>query len=263
MIFLINRNGKHEEFLPIIRVFVKMANMNAKEILEVHPVYRVNNREENLNFFREVLGLKVLIEEGAMVELGGHKEKVGKLLLEESPMRDGFHAASSIKRHAQTVIQADASEIKQLLAKNLELENRIFKGATGFAFEAVSPEKDVFLVTSDNDLSQLTEVDKWNLSLELTADENFLGLSTFAIKEIVINVSAHSTFVFPKLTEILACHTDLSATDTWDIESLELLVSDDTDLRQLSQEFDETYLDKENRILSVQLSTGLELWFKK
>ncbi|MFG7388001.1 CppA N-terminal domain-containing protein [Lactococcus lactis] len=44
-------------------------------ITAFQPVYRVLNREENLDFYREVLGFKVLVEEGAMVWLGGHEAK--------------------------------------------------------------------------------------------------------------------------------------------------------------------------------------------
>ena len=64
------------------------------------PVYRVLNREENLDFFRDVLGLKVLLEEGAMVFLGGHESKKRRLLREIKNTRLRFWWARQMKSHS-------------------------------------------------------------------------------------------------------------------------------------------------------------------
>nr|WP_243459928.1 CppA N-terminal domain-containing protein [Lactococcus cremoris] len=63
-------------------------------ITAFQPVYRVLHREENLDFYRGVLGFKVLVEEGAMVWLGGHEAKKDRFQLEESP---GFHPVEGLK----------------------------------------------------------------------------------------------------------------------------------------------------------------------
>ncbi|MDU0399311.1 hypothetical protein LMG8526HA_00146 [Lactococcus lactis] len=82
------------------------------------PVYRVLNREENLDFYREVLGFKVLVEEGAMVWLGGHEaKKIAVSIVQRSP---GFRPVEGLKKHGQTVIKANSSEIEQLIVRNLD-----------------------------------------------------------------------------------------------------------------------------------------------
>ena len=43
-------------------------------ITAFQPVYRVLNREENLDFYREVLGFKVLVEDGLV---GMKRKKIG------------------------------------------------------------------------------------------------------------------------------------------------------------------------------------------
>lgn len=63
-------------------------------ITAFQPVYRVLHREENLDFYRGVLGFKVLEEEGAMVWLGGHEAKKDRFQLEESP---GFRPVEGLK----------------------------------------------------------------------------------------------------------------------------------------------------------------------
>ncbi|MCU5753272.1 CppA N-terminal domain-containing protein [Lactococcus lactis] len=110
-------------------------------ITAFQPVYRVLNREENLDFYREVLGFKVLVEEGAMVWLGGHEAKKDRFQLEESP---GFRPVEGLKKHGQTVIKANSSEIEQLIVRNLDKISKVYKGKNGFAFSALSPESELF-----------------------------------------------------------------------------------------------------------------------
>jgi len=238
-----------------------------KDITGLVPVYRVNNREENLRFFRECLGLTVVLEEAAMVALAGtndqHKEQAAKILLEESPREDGFHAVTGLKRHARTVIKADAAEIKALMARNLEWDSRLLKGAAGYAFEALSPERDLFLVYAGDDFEELTECSKWDLSVELTADENFQGLTEIAITEIDLNEAEMPSWALPGVTFIAADGEELSASDTWDIEALDVHLAANVDLQALSADFAEPYLDSKKQLLSVKDSSGLELWFEK
>ena len=52
------------------------------------PVIRVNNRDLNLAFYKETLGLKVISEENALAMLGSKSAKTRtdtRLILEESP----------------------------------------------------------------------------------------------------------------------------------------------------------------------------------
>lgn len=44
--------------------------MTANQIVRVIPVLKVNNRNVNQRFYEETLGMKVLVEEGALLSLG-------------------------------------------------------------------------------------------------------------------------------------------------------------------------------------------------
>ena len=57
--------------------------MTANQIVRVIPVLKVNNRNVNQRFYEETLGMKVLVEEGALLSLGD-ASKVEKIVLEES-----------------------------------------------------------------------------------------------------------------------------------------------------------------------------------
>ena len=58
--------------------------MTTNQIVRVIPVLKVNNRNVNQRFYEETLGMKVLVEEGALLSLGD-ASKVEKIVLEESP----------------------------------------------------------------------------------------------------------------------------------------------------------------------------------
>ncbi|MFC4651809.1 CppA N-terminal domain-containing protein [Lactococcus nasutitermitis] len=246
-----------------------------KSITEVMPVYRVLNREENLNFFRDVLGFKVLMEEGAMVWLGGHEAKKAHLLLEESP---GLRSANGAKKHGLTVIKANREEIIQLLAGQLEKISKVYQTETGYAFEAISPENDVFVLT-DNENSHLTEIAK--SAINFSVRQNFTGLSNFEVEEIKVNVTNSATKDF--LTEILDEKLTVASTkilfttsddedlnvasdETLDLEFLRFGVEKEFDLSAFEENFDKTvknYLDKSARTLVLTAPNGMEIWFVK
>ena len=252
-------------------------------IVAFQPVYRVLHREENLDFFRDVLGLKVLMEEGAMVWLGGHEEKLDRFQLEESP---GLRSVNGYKKHSRTVIKAAASEIEQLLARDLEKVDKLYRGKAGYTFEAVSPENDVFLVTAEEliDLSALTEIEKNEVSF--VKDENFKGLSDFAISEIDLNVADNEIiefyesvfsmkttdgvfdFPFVSLKLSVADGEDLSAAtdETFDLEFLIFMIDKMFDLEAFSTQFEDvdgTYLDASAKTFSLEVPSHVELWFVK
>lgn len=110
-------------------------------ITAFQPVYRVLNREENLDFYREVLGFKVLVEEGAMVWLGGHEAKKDRFQLEESP---GFRPVEGLKKHGQTVIKANSSEIEQLIVRNLDKISKVYKEKMALLFQHFRLKQDFF-----------------------------------------------------------------------------------------------------------------------
>ena len=252
-------------------------------ITAFQPVYRVLNREENLDFYRDVLGFKVLVEEGAMVWLGGHKEKKDRFQLEESP---GFRPVEGLKKHGRTVIKADSAEIEQLIARNLEKISKVYRGKNGFAFTAFSPEAGLFLLTSDllTDLSSLTEVEKSSLRLE--QDKNFKGLSDFEISAMDLNVADQSVikfyekvfdtksvngkfdFPFVSLNLKVKESEDLTAKldEVLDLEFLVFMIEKGFDLRAFASQFSETtgtYLDASAKTFSLEVPNHAELWFVK
>lgn len=244
------------------------------------PVYRVLNREENLNFFRDVLGMKVLLEEGAMVWLGGHEAKTERILLEESP---GVRSVIGAKKHARTVLRAKGAEIEQILAQNLSKVSKLYQGKNGFAFEAVSPEHDLFLVTAESE-ETLIEVEKSAFSISGTVD--FPGLSDFEFAAMNLNATepalvpffeelfavkaVNNTLDLPfvKLSETVTVGEDLAAAvdETLDLEFLVFKIAEDFDLAAFATRFSDAngvYLDKSAKTFALDAPNNLEIWFAK
>lgn len=254
-----------------------------KNIVAFQPVYRVLHREENLDFFRDVLGLKVLMEEGAMVWLGGHEAKCDRFQLEESP---DFRSVSGLKKHARTIIKTAKSEIEQLLVRQLDKIAKVYTSEQGYAFEAISPENDVFLLVPNEltELSAQSEVGKETLNI--TKNSEFKGLSDFEISEIDLNVADKSVIEFyesvfdvqsdqgvfdlpfVKLNLHIAEGEDLMAPtdETLDLEFLVFMIAKTFDLEKFSSRFeaaDGTYIDAGAKTFSIEVPDHVELWFVK
>lgn len=246
------------------------------------PVYRVLNREENLDFFRDVLGLKVLLEEGAMVFLGGHESKKRRLVLEESP---GHRTVKGDKKHAATVLVGQADEVAQLLVGHLDAVSKVFFDGQCFGFEAISPENDVFQLLSEG-LSVLTEVEKEGVRKKSVKKSEHQGLSEVRVMTLELNSSngAVLDFVgallgadvtrnqlrlpFVKMIEHEIQGVDLAARadETLDLELLYFSVDDAVDLVEFSKKADEKsnpYLDQSKRTLSIEAPNHMEVWFVK
>ena len=85
------------------------------QIIKTVPVLKVNNRRLNLEFYCRTLGMKNLLEEGAIVSLGD-QTKSEKLVIEESPsMRT--RKVEGPKKIAQITLKvADPKEIEEVTA---------------------------------------------------------------------------------------------------------------------------------------------------
>lgn len=243
------------------------------------PGYRVLNREENLNFYRDVLGMKVLHEENAEVFLAGHEAKEARIVLEESP---GVTPVQGKKKHGLTVIQAAEDEIEQLLAHNKDKVSQLYQVKDSWAFEAISPENDVFLVVSVEDWSSLTKVDKSEVDFD--AGE-FQGLSDFSVKEVQISIADLS--IIEEYEKILGVKAEENVLDLSDFrlvfhcatgpdltaktdEKLDLMllrfqVKQGFDLVQFAKNLPEEklYLDKKAKTLAIDIPQHMELWFTK
>ncbi|MBL3716755.1 proteinase [Lactococcus garvieae] len=243
------------------------------------PGYRVLDREENLNFYREVLGLKVLHEENAEVFLAGYTVKEPKIILEESP---GLASVQGVKKHGRTVIQADGDEIEQLLARNIDKVSHLYQVKDNWAFEAVSPENDVFLMVSVEDWSDLVEVDKSDVDFD---EGEFLGLSDFSVKEVQINIedkaivtayehilgvkAVGNSIELPNLRLVFyegeGPNLSASVDEKLDLMLLRFQVSQDFDLVRFAESLstDKLYLDRKAKTLAVDIPQHMELWFTK
>ena len=93
--------------------------MTANQIVRVIPVLKVNNRNVNQRFYEETLGMKVLVEEGALLSLGD-ASKVEKIVLEESPSMRSRKVEGPKKLGRIVVKVAQAQEIDYLLARQPE-----------------------------------------------------------------------------------------------------------------------------------------------
>lgn len=252
-------------------------------IVGIQPIYRVLDREENLNFFRDVLGMKVLNEENAQVFIGGHQAKLSRFQLEESP---GVRAVQGLKKHARTIIKTDLSELEQLLADNLEKVSKIYQGEKGYAFEAISPENDLFLVTSE-DLDHLKEIKKDDVKLSKHPD--FKGLSDFEITDLELNVSDSKTMDFlckvfcaPSKEAYLnlpvanlkfnnvsgEAHADLNAAaeKTLDLEIIAFKMNQSFDLSgfvEKNEDLEGIYLDSSHKTAAIIIPNQLEIWLMK
>lgn len=147
--------------------------MTANQIVRVIPVLKVNNRNVNQRFYEETLGMKVLVEEGALLSLGD-ASKVEKIVLEESPSMRSRKVEGSKKLGRIVVKVAQAQEIDYLLARQPET-SALYQGANGRAFEVVSPQGDTIFVHAEENLESLEPLEKAPL---VEAPEDFKGLTT-------------------------------------------------------------------------------------
>ena len=150
--------------------------MTANQIVRVIPVLKVNNRNVNQRFYEETLGMKVLVEEGALLSLGD-ASKVEKIVLEESPSMRSRKVEGSKKLGRIVVKVAQAQEIDYLLARQPET-TALYQGAKGRAFEAVSPQGDTIFVHAEEDLKSLAPLDSAPL---VDVPEDFKGLTSFDV----------------------------------------------------------------------------------
>ncbi|WEV45505.1 peptidase [Streptococcaceae bacterium ESL0687] len=262
-------------------------NKIIEEIKNFIPSVRVNNRDLNIEFYRQVFGLKNLYEENSIAVFGGHVNKSEKFILEESPATRTRAVSDGIKKLKRLVIKADPCEITELIKLNSKKLSKIYKGEKGYAFEAISPENDLVLIHGEDDSKKLEEIDLQLESLESLKDD-FKGLSDYEIAEIdinVLNVSEAMDFYshvfgvngqentielpFIKLNFFEAEGKDLQAEfdQTWDLEIFEFKVPTDFDLREAAERFEEMgydcHVNKQERILTMTDKSGIENWIMK
>lgn len=240
------------------------------------PIIRINNRDETISFFSNTLGFRLKSEENTTAEFTDFGQGHSSFTIEESPA-NRTRACQGPKKLAKTIIYTkDADAIVQLLARHNNI-SQVFKGEKGYAFECVSPDNDIFLLHSEDNLSNL---EACNFPKNIEKRTDFKGLTEFKITEIILNVldrdkskQFYHKFLSEELSTLIRLQKasgddlEVSANETWDLEILEFEVGSDTDLlsikTELAKDYSVVYLDKKERLMVVTDPSGIELWFQK
>lgn len=233
------------------------------------PYLRVNNRQRNLDFYTQNLGLKLYSEENALAFLGGHADARPALVLEESPSVKARAVEGPHKLHS-LVLKAASGEIAELLACKVAV-HQVYQGQEGYAFSALSPEGHEIWLHGEEDVTSLVACDY----PDLPANPDFIGLSQVSLDRIGLRVTDQAGY------EALLADLNLSlefiedqgpdleapAEETWDLESLEVLVPAETDLSAAQAYVDQrglaTFLNRKETLLVVTLPNQIELWLTK
>lgn len=245
-----------------------------KSLQIASPILKVNNREHNLTFYRGTLGFKVTYEENAFADLGGAESSKTRLTLEESPSMRTRKVEGKKKLAQVSVFVPKADEIETLLARGVDYD-RLYRGANGWAFEAVSPEGDRFLLHSETEADSLEVVSETPNFTEKVAD--FTYLSDFKIDKVTINVSPFSQqqAFYQDLFEdasILEFQTvegaDLSLPNdvTWDLSGFNLDLPEGTSLLDLASHLSELgvnyFMTKKANFLTFKDKSELDLFYR-
>lgn len=243
------------------------------EVTFRHPVLRINNRDHNIEFYKK-LGFKLVNEENAIAEFST-KQKNARFVIEESPAPD-THAVEGTKKVNKIVVKIpNADEVTAILGNGIAVE-RLFKGKNGYAFETLSPEGDLFLLHSEDDIQQLTEIG----SVNFPKNDELKEVSDFSFESMTLNVAdeaAARAFYndvfegrFPlDIQFVQAQGADLAVDplETWDVEILECQVPDNYDLKALASFLENkgqtVYLDKKASVLVLSDPSNIEIWFIK
>ena len=92
------------------------------------PIFRVNNRQENIDFYQNTLGFKLLTEENALAVFTDWADRNSLFVIEESPAYR-CRAVEGPKKINKVVIKvSNPLEIEYLLARDDHQAKSIFQG---------------------------------------------------------------------------------------------------------------------------------------
>ena len=243
--------------------------MTANQIVRVIPVFKVNNRNVNQRFYEETLGMKVLVEEGALLSLGD-ASKVEKIVLEESPSMRSRKVEGPKKLGRIVVKVAQAQEIDYLLARQPET-TALYQGAKGRAFEVVSPQGDTIFVHAEEELEGLVPLDSAPL---VDVPEDFKGLTSFDVDFLEVNVAdlpeAEKFYSnLPTLAHLIhlqeAQGEDLQVGNhvTWDLSMIKVeLAAFDVEALRESLGAAVEFVHRKGSFMIAKDTSRIELWFE-
>ena len=241
--------------------------MNVTEtVTRIVPTLKCNNRKHALAFFKDNLGMNILLEDGAWTSLGD-ASKIEKLTLEEAPS-NRTRAVKGVKKLAKLIIKvADAHEIEALLARGASY-TQLYQGQAGYAFEALSPEGDLILLHAEENLDKLNTIS----SASFEDQPGFAGLTAFEIEQVQLHVPDlaasqrfYEQFVpkLPQLAFLPAKGADLQAPveETWDISQIKFIL-DSFDGQALKTALPDAFLAKSGKFLTIDDPSQIEVWFE-
>ena len=243
--------------------------MCINKISSISPVLKTNNRNVNQEFFEKVLGMKTLLEDGALLSLGD-QSKTDRLYLEESPSMRTRKVEGPKRLACLKIRVTNPQEIEWLLARGHQVD-RLFRGENGYAFEALSPEGDRILLHAEEQVDSLTEIEEVP---DFQANEEFTTLTEFFVEKIVLrvpNVETSTAFYqqLPGLEEYL----DLEASDgpdltlangqTWDLCQVKVILEPFVASEVASCFGDQvTFVPKRQQFVLVADPSKIEWWFE-
>ena len=172
------------------------------------------------------------------------------------------------KKLARLLVKVEnASEIEALLAR-MEKHPRLYKGNKGYAFEILSPEGELVLIHSEDDIKDLRKFDE---TVTFTKDEELQYLTAFDIS-VEINLPAETTSLLGKeenetsITFKQAQGSDLLVENnvTWDLSMLKFQVKE-LELPSLRQRFETAgyFIPKSEKFFLTKDANNIELWFEE
>ena len=149
--------------------------------------------------------------------------------------------------------------------------HQVYQGEKGYAFKAVSPEGDIFLVHAEDDSKRLRALEKIPV-FETQAD--FTGLTQFYIEKVILNVpnkSVAQTYYQP-FGDTLPIEfkeeegQDLLAENaaTWDLSMIKFSL-EHFDVNQLAEllEGRDLFIPKSKKFLLATDDSQIDLWFEQ
>lgn len=242
--------------------------MTTNQIVRVIPVLKVNNRNVNQDFYEETLGMKVLVEEGALLSLGD-ASNVEKIVLEESPSMRSRKVEGPKKLKRIVVKVGEAQEIDYLLARKPQT-TALYQGANGRAFEVVSPQGDRILVHAEEELESLEPLEEAPL---VVVPDDFTGLTAFEVAFLEVNVpdlaQAKKLYETADLTGFVhvkeAQGEDLQLENnvTWDLSTIKVeLAAFDVEALRESLGAAVVFVHRKGSFMIAKDTSRIELWFE-
>ena len=249
------------------------------------PVLRVNNRNLNTRFYEENFGFDKIYEESSLAIF--QSKKKDRFILEESPsMRT--RAVVGDKKLRRLSFKAKQKDILELIKKINDDSAVFFKGKKGYAFQMLSPEKDLILIHSEDSIDDLEKISRCDLLGIDREDIFFKGISKYKASDVEINVLdvKKSLDFYEKVFSVKAVGNKIelptvnihfheahgkdltvSQDETWDLELLEFTVDEAANLGKRKKYFDKlginSHIDKAEKTLILEDESGIELWFMK